>query len=228
MYAGLTTDTQTVLLTIYGKCEALDVTRTTVPTMSGEVAYRLGGPAATVTIPAFTVVPAECVQTLKVTIPSALATVCTVSGANQLALEGKQGDAPAGEYEVTAQAKTAAGFLVPDAILVIKVRIEAPASSTAGPIQAIVTTALATSAALFGGGVAGTSSLSGGLAPSAAAGASTSSGAGADSFAAGDTASVEPTSDVVAGESSADANDFTGAEAETDSGATNFDEDAMI
>jgi len=123
VYDSLTTDTQTVTLTIYGKCESLADVTTTVPTMTDEVAYRLGAPAATVTIPAFTVVPADCVQTLKVTIPSALATVCTVSGANQLAFEGAVGAVEVGEYEITAQAKTAAGFLVPDGILTIKVLI---------------------------------------------------------------------------------------------------------
>jgi len=218
-YDSLTTDTQTVTLTIYGKCEALDYVVTTAPTMTDEVAYRLGGLAATVTIPAFTVVPADCVQTLVVTIPSALATVCTVSGANQLAFEGKKGDVPIGAYEITAQAKTAAGFLVPGAILTIKVSIENQ-QATSGALQEIVTTALATSAALFGGGVAGASSLSGGLAP--AASGSATAGTGSDSFVdGGETASASTEVSDVTGESSADANDIGGEETSGD----NFDEE---
>lgn len=217
----VTTQTQTVKLTIWGKCEALDWVKTTVPTFTQEAAIALGGAATTVTIPAFTVVPAECVQTLVVTIPTALASVCTVSGPNQLAFEGKPGDVEQGEYTITAQAKTAAGFLVPDAILTMKVLLQQPSNKLG--LQEIVTTALATSAALFGGGVKSAGSLSMGGAAKVGPGPKAKvAGAGADSFVDTGDVSTGGSSVETSSDASADANDMSADSSE----GNNFDEDA--
>jgi len=201
--------------------------------MKDEVAYRLGGAKTTVTIPAFTVVPADCVQTLKVTIPTALAKVCTVTtDGKQLAFEGAADAGVPGEYEITAQAKTAAGTLVPEAILTIKVKLEA-ASGTAGgsasvSLQATVTAALATSAALFGA----SSAVAGGLSAGAvSAGAGTSAGSSSGSVTADNIDASAAAADTSADGSgtATDANEVGGDVAEggdgESTGEDNFDAD---
>lgn len=127
-YDGYVTNTQTILLTIYGECEDQSHISVTVPTLTEKISYALGAPAATVTIPAFLVVPATCVQTLVVTIPTTCSDVVTsVTGTDKLKMEGAtDSTVEPGDYIVTVQPKTAAGFLVTDAILEITITITAP------------------------------------------------------------------------------------------------------
>jgi hypothetical protein len=132
-YETYITDTQTIKLTIYGPCE--DQT----PDANGEYyfsvdtpeavayTYLLGSGAKTFEIPAFTVTPETCVQTLVVTFPEAL-TICEVSedDANEISCTGALEAVTAKDYSVTVQPKTAAGFLVNDAILTITLTVTDP------------------------------------------------------------------------------------------------------
>lgn len=103
MYLGEDTDTQTVNLVINDHCEAIleenaPVIKVTVPTWEDPVDYHLSGAPMEVIIPAFTIVPSDCVMSLKVTIPTELAEITTLTSANLLTIWGPI--AVTGEYEI--------------------------------------------------------------------------------------------------------------------------------
>jgi len=158
VYLTKKTENQVVKLTINDKCEAIDkvnapVIKVTTPTFSEPIEYHLSDPEMAVTIPKFTIVPSDCVMTLKVTIPAALEGLVKLNTAGTvLHFDGKKTEI--GDYTITAQAKTPVGTLIPGAI--VKMPVIVKAAKVAGTAVRQITTIALSTAAAFSGALVGT------------------------------------------------------------------------
>jgi hypothetical protein len=95
-----------------------------VPEVTQEVTYNLGAAPITITIPAFTRTPAECsVIPLAVTFPEALHEIAHMHEEEDNMIKVFGVDATPGEYDITVQALTPRNQVIPDAKIVIKVKI---------------------------------------------------------------------------------------------------------
>lgn len=158
VYLSVKTDTQIVNLVINDHCEAIEeenapVIKVTTPIWEEPAEYYLSGAPLEIIIPAFTIVPSDCVMSLKVTIPTELAEIVLLTTATLLTVWGPI--AVTGEYEITVQAKTPQGTLIPGAILEIPLHVHAAKMGNI-PVLQVTTIALSVGSALVSTGIVNT------------------------------------------------------------------------
>jgi len=232
VYLTKKTENQVVKLTINDKCEAIDevnapVIKVTTPTFTEPIEYHLSDTAIAVTIPKFSIVPSDCVMTIKVTIPAALETLVKLNSAGTvLHFDGKK--TVIGTYTITAQAKTPQGTLIPGAIVKMPVIIKAAKMGDI-PVRQITTIALAT-AASFTSAVAGVATRMPsvevkGATPKAVAVAEVSGNTSIDGDIKIDAKAVEPTVEVDSQNAGADTADESANDIGV--GVDSFDDNAI-